>query len=229
MSALGKIHLVADGGIVDNLGIKMAFSNENARSNGCIYLVSDAGPIFDELEPGQGSVTFLSPLRTVDYLMNQNADTVVKTTRSRIADDGARLAIVSLNAARRVVNELDIGVEPALIHAVTRMRTNLDACSIVEITSLYRLGLLLAQEQLSVDTFDDPSIKSNGLIEAQTIDGHSLQRPWKEIALCPQMEKRGSAVDLFFKNPRIFVFCALLSIIGIASLFGIVFSLFFQQ
>jgi hypothetical protein len=103
---LGQNHKVADGGIVDNTAISFACAREGPDSKS-VFLISDAGKIFDDLDPEEEDVaTVNSPIRTFDYLITQTAKYRLDQLRPQ-----HRIGVIRLTDARQL--------EPSETHGMT--------------------------------------------------------------------------------------------------------------
>ena len=116
----GDEKLLADGGIVDNLGIAMAQRLNSKPSDDHLFLVSDASQIFDFLDTEQKEIgAILCPFRAIDHLMAANSKAITQSfVSSRAA--GARIKEIRLTDVRNIAALVDeIGVDriyPAIRH-----------------------------------------------------------------------------------------------------------------
>jgi predicted acylesterase/phospholipase RssA len=180
-SVLGPNHRVADGGIVDNCAIRMANAMQSPRSEGHIFLISDAGKIFDDLDPQEERTsTVISPMRTIDYLMDQNANAQL----SKLSRQNERVATIKLTDARRLLDAQELPVDAGLVRATLRIRTNFDAFTFSEIVALYRFGIALSKHVWEQDLGEEAvQVDGNGLLASEHLAGSSLNAVWRDIAI----------------------------------------------
>ena len=180
----GPNHKVADGGIVDNTAIWFACAKETITSNNHAFLISDAGKIFDDLGPEQEKIaTAMSPFRTIDYLMDKNAELRLEKLRSRLKDRD-QIASIRLIDARKLVDEKGVKINADLLYSALRIRTNFDSFAVPEILTLYRLGLMLGQRvcesELGAPT---ATVDPDGLIGTARLDHDPLNAVWQSITI----------------------------------------------
>jgi predicted acylesterase/phospholipase RssA len=206
-TTFGDDHIVADGGIVDNFGIAIAQALERDVTSDHIFLVSDAGQIFDQFEREEEDIaTVLSPMRTISYLMGEHA----RLMFSGFSATGAgKIVTVRLVDARKVSGS-QFGIDPTLIRRALRTRTNFDSFSVDEILTIYRLGIIVAMQVFGCNPQHADTL---GLIKEERLGGRILNVPWKDIKIDTRSDLLGRAVELLLRKP------GLILLAGIAVLF----------
>jgi predicted acylesterase/phospholipase RssA len=222
MQVLGRDHTVADGGIVDNFGIMMADLIERNVEEGHLFLVSDAGRLFDDMDSRETErATMLSPMRTIDYLLNQNAASILAQVGSHIEARKSKLSTIRLEDARTVTQHLKI--DPGLVLSAMDLRTNFDAFSFGEIVCTYRLGLLVAQNVLEPIFEDDRfKIEPNGLIANKRLKGRLLGIPWNELQIAAGSGSLGTLVEKILRKPGFAILFVAIVLFGAAAAVGLI-------
>lgn len=221
MQALGREHTVADGGIVDNFGIMMAELIESDVQEGHLFLVSDAGRLFDDMDSRENErSTMLSPMRTIDYLLNQNAASILAQVKSNIDSRNCKLETIRLEDARVVTKDLKI--DPGLVLSAMDLRTNFDSFTFGEIVCAYRLGLIVANNVLKPFFGDDtPSVDLDGLIADKRLKGRLLGTPWKELQIPGGSGSLGRAVEKVLRRPGLAILFVTILLFGAAAAIGL--------
>jgi hypothetical protein len=203
MKTLQRERVVADGGIVDNLGLTFAAAKSGADLTHTLFLVSDAATIFDDFDVLEGKISaLLSPLRVIDYLMVKNAESRLAVVGESIKSRGGSVSVIRLSGARDLIDKHEFDIPPGLIAEAMRIRTNFNAFKPGEIITLYRLGILLArealhQEQLTSVTNTDP----HGLVKQGTIGAVGLDQHWSTLNIPSGSSNSSRLLDFIMRKP----------------------------
>jgi predicted acylesterase/phospholipase RssA len=214
---LGKEHSVADGGIVDNLGLQFALAAEDPDP-GHAFLVSDARQMFDDLSSREMlRSTMLSPLRTIDYLMNKNSAAIIANATQTLRGRDCPLTEICLAETRPAVEARawDVG----LARAALNIRTNFDAFSVSEIIVLYRLGILAASKDLDRG---QESFEPDGLLKDSRLENSALNTPWSELQLGRRTDALSKLIDETLRKPGKMILAIAIALILAAAAIGIV-------
>jgi predicted acylesterase/phospholipase RssA len=214
---LVKEHSVADGGIVDNLGLQFALAGEDPDP-GHAFLVSDARQMFDDLSSREMlRSAMLSPLRTIDYLLNKNSAAIVANATHILRARGCTLIEICLAESRPAVEAQawDVG----LARAALNVRTNFDAFSINEIIVLYRLGILAADKDIGggKESFDPI-----GLLKDARLMHSALNTPWSELRIGRGADALSRLIDETLRKPGKMILGIAIAVILAAAAIGIV-------
>jgi predicted acylesterase/phospholipase RssA len=221
VKALGREHTVADGGVVDNLGIEMAYAIEQNAGQGHLFVISDAGRLFDDMGSKEAErATMLSPMRTIDYLLNQNAATILARIEPLITQTTGKLAVIRLEDARTATDKLKI--DAGLVKAAMDLRTSFDSFSFGEIVTTYRLGIIIAESVLSPLCGQPSRVDFYGLVRGERLDGKPLDTPWKEISIADGSGALGRTIETILRKPGLAILFAGLVLLCAAVAVGIV-------
>ena len=166
-------------------------------------IVSNAGQLFDDLDSQQAQIaTALSPMRTVDYLMNRNAGNDLIALTKEITRLGGTMVPIELTNARRAI-EGRVNVNPGIIRQALRMRTNFDRFTIAEIITMYRIGIIVAANALQRYLPESQAIQLDGLCSPERLNGQTLNIPWSEIRLPEKASAFGRTVEYVLRRPGI--------------------------
>jgi predicted acylesterase/phospholipase RssA len=220
---LGGEFTIVDGGVVDNFGIAMAHQIERDGGDGHLFLISDAGRLFDDMDSKEAErATMLSPMRTIDYLLNQNAASTLARVGSVIAQRKSRIAVIKLEDARKATT--DLRIDSGLVRAAMDLRTSFDSFSVGEIVTVYRLGILLARNTLA-PTFGQPqsiNFSLEGLIRGERLGDQLLDVPWSEVKISAGSGALGTTIETVLRKPGLAILFVGLALFGTAVALGIV-------
>jgi hypothetical protein len=136
-------HVLTDGGVYDNTGFESAAlldkeRQRNAAKLSDLILVSDAGSPFQWSQDGEFRNPIALAFRASEVIMNR----VAEETLRRIASD-VRVGLISIDQ----IDE-QAGLAPMIQRSVSRIRTDLDRFSDVEVAALVKHGEDKAIRQL---------------------------------------------------------------------------------
>ncbi len=223
---------VADGGILDNLGIwaAQAFAQSAENKFGGApprFIVSDASAAIPPMTPSdtRGARTIRGALRTVDYLMNAVAAGNLRSLTRTYPKGVSHVALQFIQASDTdpSLRELDDTTR----RFVSTVRTNFNGFDAEEVVLLHRAGFCCARHAVAgppkLSTHSNEGRTTTAFEDGYAVSGLPLN---KNIVIDPNRASTNNGAplvvaDRLIAKPRLTAFAALAFVFGIGAVFGL--------